>query len=286
MNKYLILNADDYGMSLSANEAIEELFEVGYVTSTTLMTPCPWAEDAMERAKRNPKMHVGLHTTLTAEWGPYRWGPVARGSVPSLLDIDGYFYRDCQSLLAACTIQDVETELNAQLDYMLHRGLAPTHIDNHMGSVYGLHGKPLFEQVFALCARGGFAFRLPRNMELSGIPPTVSAMLNQVIQAADAMGIGTLDHLCTNSTSFNEADGYGALKKSYLDIIAHLREGVSEIYMHPALDSRELRRMTSRWYMRVWEYQLLKDPDLKAAIDQAGATLTTWIEAPLKGKKG
>ena len=38
-------------MSLSANEAIEELFEVGYVTSTTLMTPCPWAEDAMERAK-------------------------------------------------------------------------------------------------------------------------------------------------------------------------------------------------------------------------------------------
>lgn len=284
MSKYLIINADDYGMSLAANEAIEELFAVGYVTSTTLMTPCPWAEDAVARAKGNPRMNVGLHTTLTAEWTPYRWGPVARGAVPSLLDGDGYFYRDCQSLLAACTVEDVSAELNAQLDYMLHRGLAPTHIDNHMGSVYGIAGKPLLEQALALCARGGYAFRLPRNLAMSGIPEGFAPVLAQATAMTDAMGIGTLDQLCANPVAFKESDGYDALKRSYLDIIAALPDGVSEIYMHPALDSRELRRMSSTWYTRVWEYRLLKDPDLKAAIDAAGATLTTWKDAPLKGR--
>lgn len=286
MSKYLIINADDYGMSQSTNEAVEELFEVGYITSTTLMTPCPWAEDAVARAKKNPKMRVGLHTTLTSEWEGYRWGPVARTAVPSLLDSDGYLPRTCEELLKTCTDADVETELNVQLDYMLHRDLKPTHVDNHMGSVYGLEGRPLFEQVFKLCARGGYAIRLPRNLEMFGqVPPELAGILGQVIGAADSMGIGTLDYLCQNDTRFQESDGYDALKRSYLDIIAKLPEGVSEMYMHPAADSPELRRITDYWYTRVWEYRLLKDPDLMAAIEAAGAVLTTWIEAPLKGRK-
>ncbi len=38
MERYLIINADDYGMSQSTNQAIEHLFNEGFITSTTLMT--------------------------------------------------------------------------------------------------------------------------------------------------------------------------------------------------------------------------------------------------------
>lgn len=285
-DKYLIINADDFGMCQSGNEAIEELFEVGYITSTTLMTPCPWAEDAIARAKRNPRMRVGLHTTLTSEWFPYRWGPVSRTPVPSLLDADGYLPHTAAELLKKCTEADVQTELNAQLDFMLHRNMEPTHVDNHMGSLYGLEGRPLFLQAFQLCARGPYPFRMPRSLEMFGqVPPRLLAMLGTAVRGADGLGIGTLDHLLNNDRRFAESDGYDALKRSYLDIIARLPEGVSEMYMHPAADSAELRGMTPAWYTRVWEYKLLRDPDLKAAIDASGAVLTTWADAPLKGKR-
>lgn len=285
MAKYLIINADDYGMSQSTNEAVEALFEEGYITSTTLMTPCPWAEDAIDRAKKNPRMRVGLHTTLTAEWQYYRWGPVTAQYVPSLLDADGYLPRTCKALLAACTVEDVQTELNAQLDYMLHRGLPPTHIDNHMGSLYGLDGKPLFEQAFRLCARGPYAFRMPRSLPVGrNVPPALHAMVGQAISMSDSLGIGTLDALIENGQRFAESDGYDALKRSYLALLDNLPEGVSEMYMHPALDSRELRRITPTWYTRVWEYQLLRDEDLLAAVHAAGATLVGWTDAPLKGR--
>lgn len=286
MAKYLILNADDFGMSQSANEAIEELFEVGYLTSTTLMTPCPWAEDAIARAKANPKMRVGLHTTLTSEWSRYRWGPVSRQPVPSLLDGGGYFHSNCRDLLSACTEEDVRTELHAQLDFMLARGLAPTHIDNHMGSVYGLEGKPLFRQVLELCARGPYAFRLPRKLDGIGqVPPALLQMQQTLLETTDAMGIGTLDSLLSNHQRLAESDGYDALKAIYLALIKGLGEGVNEIYMHPALDTPELRRMTPTWYTRVWEYRLLKDADLMDAIRAADVRLVGWTDAPLKGKR-
>lgn len=285
MSKYLIINADDYGMSQSANEAIEALFDQGCLTSTTLMAPCPWAEDALARAKGNPRMRVGLHSTLTSEWVGYRWGPLARGQVASLLDPDGYFHSQCEPLLAQCSLEDVATELAAQLDFFLHRGMKPTHMDNHMGSVYGLYGKPLMAQVFALCAAHGLPFRLPRQLHLSGIPDGFVGALADMVRAADQLHIGTLDCLVNNGQRFSQQDGYDALKRSYLALLPQLQEGVSEMYMHPACDSRELRAMTPTWFTRVWEYQLLMDPDFSAAIEEHGIQLTTWEEAPLKGRQ-
>ena len=40
MKKYLIINADDFGMCMSANEAVESLFLNGRLRSATIMMPC------------------------------------------------------------------------------------------------------------------------------------------------------------------------------------------------------------------------------------------------------
>jgi predicted glycoside hydrolase/deacetylase ChbG (UPF0249 family) len=281
--RYLIINADDYGMCQAGNEAVEDLFENGFITSTTLMTPCPWAQDALQRAKRNPKMHVGLHLTLNAEWEGYRWGPVSRTPVPSLLDDGGYLPRRVDELLKKATAADVVTEMEAQLNFFTSRGYRPTHMDNHMGSAYGLEGPSFLPEVFAFCAKNGFRFRLPRNPASFGeIPPELESTFSGVIAAADRLGVGILDQLLHFGRPFTSDDTYETLRQRYLDIICGIPEGVSELYVHPALDTPELRAACPAWQMRVWEHRFMKDPEALARIRESGVKLTTWIEAPLK----
>ena len=66
MSRYLIINADDFGMCRSANLAVYDLFEKGGITSATIMAPCPWAKEAAIWAKNHPEYAVGLHLTTTS----------------------------------------------------------------------------------------------------------------------------------------------------------------------------------------------------------------------------
>lgn len=65
MTKYAIVNADDFGLSNRVNEAILEAHRNGIVTSTTLMANMPGSRHAVELAKRNGSLGVGLHVNLS-----------------------------------------------------------------------------------------------------------------------------------------------------------------------------------------------------------------------------
>ena len=67
MRKYLIINADDFGMCHSANMAVLDLFQSGCIHSTTLMACCPWAKEAAALCHQHPEIHVGLHVAHTAD---------------------------------------------------------------------------------------------------------------------------------------------------------------------------------------------------------------------------
>ena len=53
MDKYLIINADDYGMCRAANFAVWDLFQKGGISSSTVMMPCGWAVEACGWAARH-----------------------------------------------------------------------------------------------------------------------------------------------------------------------------------------------------------------------------------------
>ena len=85
-----------WGMCQSGIEAFAELFEFGIVSSGAIMTPCAWALEAIQYAKSNPKVDLGVHITLTAEWETYRWGPISsRSRSTGMLDAQGYFSSHC-----------------------------------------------------------------------------------------------------------------------------------------------------------------------------------------------
>ena len=61
MPRYLIVNADDFGLSAGVNDGIVEAHEQGIVTSTSLMVDAPGAAAGAALARDRPDLSVGLH---------------------------------------------------------------------------------------------------------------------------------------------------------------------------------------------------------------------------------
>ena len=130
--RYLIVNADDYGISMGTNQGILRAHRHGVVTSTSLMVLRPAARQAAESAADNPCLSVGLHVEL-GEWNFARnqWR-----SVHAAVDI-----RDAAS---------VQTELRRQLNMFTEwMGRPPTHLDSHQHIHMNAEILPVFRSVAA-----------------------------------------------------------------------------------------------------------------------------------------
>ncbi len=277
MRRYLIINADDYGSCFAANEAVERLFDRGAITTTTLMVPCPWAEDAIQRARRNPRIKVGLHTTLTSEYETYKWGPVSEGCA-SLRDSQGYFYATAGECLRHAEAADVRRELQAQFDWMERRGVLPEHIDNHMATTYG----EFLPIVYQLCAKYRLGYRLPRIPETFApqAAPEQQAAFRRAVEEADRLGIQLPNGLFTYDFDVAPSDTYEIFRGYYMDMVRRCPPGVSELFVHPCIETPELKYINAQWKKRVWEYQVMLDPVFAACLRENDISLCTYGDAP------
>src|SRR6266496_6659926 len=83
--RLLVIHADDLGMDHSVNRATFEALEKGWITSASMLVPCPWFPEVARWAKQNSNADLGIHLALNSEWTDFRWGPVSGPSrVPSL----------------------------------------------------------------------------------------------------------------------------------------------------------------------------------------------------------
>ncbi|MDR2647477.1 MAG: ChbG/HpnK family deacetylase, partial [Oscillospiraceae bacterium] len=111
MDKYCIINADDYGSFLGANLATQELLELGAISSSTIMTPCAWAKHACKWASEHPQHAIGVHLTFTSEWNAVRWSPVSPNGTDSLRDDEGYFWHTSEQFEEHADSGEVEREI-------------------------------------------------------------------------------------------------------------------------------------------------------------------------------
>ncbi len=132
----VLIRCDDIGMCHSVNMAAKEVLESGMPVSMSVMVPCPWFTEAAEMLQHYPNVTVGVHLTLNAEWKNYRWGPVAgAGAVPTLVDSLGHFFPSRSALFGNNpSLQQIETELRAQIVKALKAGLHVQYLDYHMGA--------------------------------------------------------------------------------------------------------------------------------------------------------
>lgn len=288
MDRYLIINADDFGMCRAANLAVRELLACGGITSSTIMMPCGWAPEAVKIANESPDYAVGVHLTFTSEWSNYRWGPVGTSPNSSLRDKDGYMFRDCSQFENGADLDEVRREITAQIEKAKVLGLNPSHIDNHMGSLYGIEtGRlELLSTVFEVAAEYKLPFRFPANMlegqidcdafEIAIDPAVVKAMLSKFVDFARSNGVAVPDYLIEHDWDGPQKESYENFREFMLENIASFPNGITETYIHPSLECDELKGTSSVWERRVWEYRLFKDPATRQHIESCGIKLINY----------
>jgi predicted glycoside hydrolase/deacetylase ChbG (UPF0249 family) len=290
--RLLIVNADDFGMCHSTNQAIIQLLEEGAISSSTLMLPCPWAKEAALWSEQHPAYDVGVHLTLTSEWDTYKWGPVTRqAGCGSLVTDEGYFPPDARSVEMAAQQDEVRRELENQIRLALALGVKLTHADNHMGTVHGLAtGRDFLDLVFDLCAAYGLPFRLPRHPRVPfSLEFSEEALAQSARQAAmaDAKGVVILDYLLSLPFSTEAPDTYETFRNEMVALLKAVRPGVSELILHPSRVTDELKAIHAHAERRGMEWQAFRDPVVHAVIRQEGIRMIRWtdLQAVQRGRQ-
>jgi predicted glycoside hydrolase/deacetylase ChbG (UPF0249 family) len=112
--RFLIVNADDFGLSPGVNRGIIAAHEGGIVTSASLMVRWPAAVAAAAYARAHPNLSVGLHVDL----GEWRY-------------VDGAWV-PLYEVIAADDAGAVRREIVRQSDsFRRLMGRDPTHVDSH-----------------------------------------------------------------------------------------------------------------------------------------------------------
>jgi predicted glycoside hydrolase/deacetylase ChbG (UPF0249 family) len=274
----LIINADDYGMCHSFNRGIQQLLTEQVISSATLMMPCPWVREAALWSAAHAQYDVGVHLTLTSEWESYRWGPVNReGDTRSLVTSEGYFPADCRSVEQRADSTQVKAELTRQIELALQLGVDPTHLDNHMGSVYGREtGRHFLDVVLDLCAEYRLPFRLPRSTYGVDIPPEMEHMAAAMAQLADDRGVLILDYLLGLPFQTEQPQTYNEVRSDMAELLHSLRPGVTEIIIHPSPATEELKAIMPMWQRRLMEFELFRDPAIQHMMQKENIKLIHW----------
>ncbi|MBQ3044860.1 MAG: polysaccharide deacetylase family protein [Clostridia bacterium] len=291
MDRYLIINADDFGMCRGANLAVMELLknEKSALTSSTIMAPCAWAPEACRFAGENPQFAIGVHLTLTSEWSNYRWAPVNSNNTDSLRDEEGFMWHESDQVEQNVDIDEVEGEIRAQIERCKKLGLVnPSHLDNHMGSLYGIEtGRfELLQTTLALAGEYGLPFRLPGNvtdammgnsmLDINVDKSLIEMVFGKIIAFANAQGVAIPDYLIPNEWGGPQDESYENFKEYLYDLYANIPNGVTETYLHPSIETDDLKGTTGCWNRRVWEYQVMNDPKTKQHIEAHGIKLINY----------
>ncbi|MBK5223761.1 MAG: polysaccharide deacetylase family protein [Acidimicrobiia bacterium] len=247
-DRVVIVNCDDLGSSHAANDAIRRSMRGGSATSATLMVPCPWAAHA---AADPPGDDVGVHLTLTSEWDGYRWGPITPG--PSLLDAEGRLPPTIGEVWERADLDEVRAELRAQIDQAQRWGFDITHLDSHMGTVQ--LDPRYFDVYLELAVENGLPLRLSGRS-------TERAIGFEFRERAAAAGVLAPDHLV----------GTDVLARA-----ENLRPGVTELYLHPATNTPELRALAPDNSRRIDDAAILAAGGALAdRLERAGAHLISY----------
>ncbi|MCX8033171.1 MAG: hopanoid biosynthesis-associated protein HpnK [Thermoleophilia bacterium] len=282
----LVVNADDFGRSESVNQAVIQAHREGIVTSASLMVTGKATAQAVELARANPGLGVGLHIVLTR--GRAVLPPE---EIPHLVDKNGNFagrpvLAGLRYFFSRRAQRELAKELEAQFEAFLSTGLTPSHVDSH----HHIHLHPKVLKVLLALAQkyGGLPIRtqVADNLFLSLRHERrylVRKLLWKVVYsilgflaAARARRAG----LPTARRTFGLMQS-GRLTQEYLvDVVKHLAQysalsqrgyQVFEIYCHPSLI-----RESPRFGPNPGDLAAVTSPKLSEKLGACGVRLTNY----------
>jgi len=271
--RFLIINADDYGLAPGITAAILDLARRGAITSASAIVTMPGSAEALVAA-RAVDLDLGLHLNLCA--GTPLSPPDA---IPSLLA--GGATRSPRFATAGelqwrylsgrLDLDEVRRECRAQIERFLATGATPSHLDSHCH----LHALPrLYRLTAELAGRYGipgvrraasnFIFRPPRL-------PLFSRVVG--FPRYDASPYAPYQ---SNYFSVLTVMGPARTPRPLHALLRALPDGVTELVCHPGYVDDELLSIDTLTHAREREWLLLTRPHLGEALTREGIRLVSW----------
>jgi chitin disaccharide deacetylase len=144
----LIINGDDFGYSEAVNRAIVLAHREGVLTSCSLMVNEGAAPHAVELARSNPSLAVGLHLALVQGRSA-----LPHAELPHITDPNGNFTTSpfragVHYYFSPAARRELRREMRAQFERFTSTGLRFSHVDGHAH----LHQHPvIFDELIKLC---------------------------------------------------------------------------------------------------------------------------------------
>ncbi len=241
--KQLIINADDFGRHKSINTAVAKALKKGCLRSATIMAGGKFFEHAVEVAKKNPKLGVGIHFTLANGY------PVLPPEeIPSLVTPEGIFHANYIEFLklyvkGKINRAEIQAELAAQLEKVTRAGLTLTHFDSHQH----LHHFPGII---------GIALKLARAANIPAMRVADTKILDGSIesfgQVIGRLGLGSLAKFAAHSAHTKNiltpdhfsgiVAGESVTERFLAKVIRNLGEGTTEVMLHPGTKNSTLQK--------------------------------------------
>lgn len=273
MSKYLIINADDFGYNSQQNRAIIELLENNLITSTSLLAVAPNAKDAVEFSKKS-NIDVGVHLTINSDDENKKWQ-----SLSNTNSFKNGLPHNQKELIFNTTRKNVRNELEHQYKFIVDNGGMVDHADNHCATLYGINGRRFFLDAFDFCREHNLPFRFPKTSGFlerqlgRNVPQIVKKYQQMIVSAGEKRGVKMLDDLVSNPWNMSRIKDYNTLEKYYLDAVDKCIDGITEMFLHPALP---IEGSQGEWQKRVFEYQILKSGCLLERARQRGISVVGW----------
>lgn len=171
-----IINADDFGMSQSVNKAIMRCFELGVISSATLMSNMEFTDEAINHAL-DSNYSVGVHLNLIDG------RPLTQEILKSnLFTKNGNFcfrLNRNQLFLSRKNSDLIYIELREQIIKLRRNGINLTHIDSHH-HVHTIF--PIFLVVLRLSKEFQLPVRVPRTTGSNSIHRIIyKKILNKIL---------------------------------------------------------------------------------------------------------
>jgi predicted glycoside hydrolase/deacetylase ChbG (UPF0249 family) len=247
-DRALIVTAADAGLSVAVNEGIRRTRSAGLTSDASLCVVAPFAREAVRRLGTN----LGVQLTLSAEHELLELRPVTYA--PSLLGGRGGFPLDAADAAEHADPDEVRREFRAQIERAISLGVTPTFLASH-DDVVARH-LALFD-VFLDVAE---EYRLPIRHGY-----TIAGGALHAGRLAEQRG-----HFVAAATvNWRSTHGLETL-------LADLPPGVSEMIVHVAVASDELRAVVSDASEREATLSALEAGHLTSTAHALGIELVSW----------
>ena len=286
--KWLIVNADDFGLAESVNRGIIVAHRDGILTSTSLLANGPAFQHAVASSGPLPQLSIGVHLNLS------QGTPVLPASrIPSLVDDRGELHFTPFQLWRRISrrricLDEIHAECRAQILKVLEGGVTPTHLDGHLH----VHVLPELSSIVIDLARE-FGIRSVRSPteDLERTLPSLSKALGPSLAALKRSAIAyVVNSLASGFRKRMRGAGLlcpdafvgmvhsGLLNaRSLSALLSTVPEGTTELMCHPGYTSAQVESLGGELTTaREAELLALTAPETKVALRSLGIHLINF----------